>query len=273
MSTYAPSDLLAVRRLVLSSTTLAGNAVGIVGDDNHPDGYHVGNSALAAVGKLTSDYSKRESSRDRPGSDAASAIDIGQWSGKAGAAGISWLAFNRALAEACQRGDPRTADVRELIYTVDGKIVKRWDRLGIRSTGDSSHLTHTHVSFFRMSEGRRARPDNILGLLDEIFRGVTDMPDFTNADTNAWAQARRTEALVNDQPTVTDLGQPNKLHVRLNDLEDQLEVIDAKLDMLSTGGLDQAAFTAALVTALADPTVAAALAEAARQGAEAAEDT
>lgn len=229
--TYAPDDLLAVRRYLLSITGLPSNAVGIVGDDAHPDGYHVGNDALAAVGKLTSDYSKRESPRDRPGSNAASALDVGSWGGRRGAAKVTFLEFSAGLAAACRNGDPRAADIREIIYTPDGLTVHRYDRLGIRSSGDSSHLYHTHVSLFRMSEGRRGRGDNLLGLIKSIFEG-NDMADFTNTDVNAWRQARRVEALLGDLPTVADSGatpEENKLHARLNRIE-------AKLDALAASG-------------------------------------
>lgn len=85
-----------------------------------------------------------------------------------------------------------------------------------------------------------------------------DMSDFTSADTNSWRQARRTEALLKDLPTVADSGTPaevNAVHVRLNDIDAALEVIDGKIDALSTGGLDQAAFTAALLAALSDADV------------------
>ena len=39
-------------------------------------------------------------------------------------------------------------------------MVRRWDRLGRRSTGDDSHLWHTHFSFFRdsTSAGRDQTP-------------------------------------------------------------------------------------------------------------------
>jgi hypothetical protein len=42
------------------------------------------------------------------------------------------------LVGRCKAGDPDAADIREIIYTPDGKTVQRYDRLGIRSTGDSS---------------------------------------------------------------------------------------------------------------------------------------
>lgn len=168
--THAPADLLAVRQYLLTTTGLSGDAVGIVGDPAHAStgGYHEGNDDLARVGRLNTDYSKRESARDRPGSNAASALDIGSFSSGA----TSLRELSRGLVSACMAGDPRTRDIREVICTVDGRTVLRWDRLGIRSSGDSSHLFHTHISFFRDSEGRRAGADNVLGLLAELIEGV-----------------------------------------------------------------------------------------------------
>src|SRR5690606_6657845 len=49
---------------------------------------------------------------------------------------------------------PDTKDIREVIYSLDGKNVKRWDRLKRRTSGDSSHTFHTHISYFRDSETR-----------------------------------------------------------------------------------------------------------------------
>lgn len=170
--TYAPADLLAVRQYLLGSTGLSGDAVGIVGDPDHAStgGYHEGNDDLARVGRLSTDYSKRESARDRPGSNAASALDIGDFTRGA----VSLRSVSLSLVAACQRGDPRTRDIREVIFTPDGATVRRFDRLGIRSTGDSSHLYHTHISFFRDSEGRRAGADNVLGLVRELIDGIVD---------------------------------------------------------------------------------------------------
>lgn len=158
-------------RYVRARTGLPADAVGIVGDPAHAatGGYHMGNDDLARVGRLSSDYSKDESDRDRPGSNAASALDIGDFR-------LSDGRTQRHLAEfevtACRRGDARARGIREIIYTpVGGSTVRRYDRLGIRSTGDKSHLTHGHRSFFRDTEGWRARVDNYLGLLIEFFEG------------------------------------------------------------------------------------------------------
>jgi hypothetical protein len=162
-----------VRQYLLKAVNLSGDSVGIVGDPAHAStgGYHEGNDDLARVGRLTADYSKRESARDRPGTNSASALDIGDFSHH----GLTLRALTLNLVVACQYGDPRTRDIREIIYTPDGSSVRRWDRLGIRPTGDSSHLYHTHLSFFRDSEGRRAAPDNVLGPLVEIIEGGPTM--------------------------------------------------------------------------------------------------
>lgn len=168
--TYAPADLLAVHRYIRRMTGLPADAVGIVGDDAHAasGGYHIGNDGLSRAGRLASDYSKRESPRDRPGSNAASALDIGDFRLADGRTQRDLAAFEVA---ACRRGDPRANAIREIIWSPDGSTVRRWDRLGIRSTGDDSHRFHGHRSFFRDSEGRRDRPDSYLGLLVEFFEG------------------------------------------------------------------------------------------------------
>jgi hypothetical protein len=176
--TYAPADLLAVRAYLMAQTGLPANALGIPGDPDHAEsgGYHEGNDDLARVGRLNTDYSKRESARDRPGTNAASAIDVGDFN----RGGKTLRGLSVWLAGRCQAGDPRTADIREIIYSPDGRTVRRWDRLGIRSTGDNSHLFHTHLSFFRDSEGRR--DEAFLSLLREYFEGAPTYASSTQED-------------------------------------------------------------------------------------------
>lgn len=217
--TGAPGDLLAVRQYLLQRTGLAADAVGIAGDPAHASsgGYHEGNDDLARVGRLTSDYSKRESSRDQPGTNSASALDIGDFTRGA----VTLRSVTLALVAACKCGDPRTRDLREIIYTPDGVNVQRWDRLGIRSTGDSSHLYHTHLSFFRDSEGRRAQPDNILGLLVEFIEGKATAMALDGIDraqlgnTSAYLQALLGQAVdavgLSNNAGRTDLTTPNLL--------------------------------------------------------------
>jgi hypothetical protein len=174
--TYAPQDLLNAVRY-LQSRGASASSLGIVGDAAHVStgGYHVGRDDLARHRRLGYDYSVVESARDRHPTDAASAIDF---------TGASWWRpLTLWLVDQAGAGAPGTEDIREIIYTPDGRSVHRWDRLGRRGTGDSSHLYHTHVSFFRDSEGRRS---SFLDLLRSYFEGITiqaprsddDMPVF-----------------------------------------------------------------------------------------------
>lgn len=157
--TYAPADLLAVIRYLRDHGAPA-DALGIVGDAAHAasGGYHEGHDDLAAHGRLGYDYSVVESRRDTRPTDAASAVDF---------AGTSWWRpLTLWLVDQCKAGTPGTEDIREIIYTPDGQTVRRWDRLGVRSSGDDSHLWHTHLSFFRDSEGHRG---TFLALLRSYF--------------------------------------------------------------------------------------------------------
>jgi hypothetical protein len=151
--TFAPASCLAVRRVFQDHTTLSDAALGVVGDDNHAQNassYHLGKSA-----NKPNSYTITESSRDKNGlSEAASANDIGYFSISVGGKKYDLRHMSMWLVEQCKAGAADTKDIREVIYSPDGKSVKRWDALGIRSTGDDSHLSHTHVSWFRDSENR-----------------------------------------------------------------------------------------------------------------------
>lgn len=163
--TYAPPCVKAARSFLLTRGWPAAS-VGIIGDPDHREsgGYHCGNDWLSAVGRLTSDYSKRESARDRPGSDAAMALDIG------GVGGIELARISKWLVAQCVAGAADAANIREIIYyDPSANAVRRWDRLGIRSTGDSSHRYHTHISYFRSTEGQ-----DKAGLFRRYYEGEAD---------------------------------------------------------------------------------------------------
>lgn len=148
--TYAPACVRSARTYLMSRG-VPGNSIGIVGDSAHKSsgGYHCGNDWLADVGRLYSDYSKRQSWRDRPGSDAAMALDIGGLSDDALWALSSWIVAQ------CAAGAPWAADIREVIYWhKPSNTIRRWDRLGLAEGGSWSHRTHTHISYHRDSEGR-----------------------------------------------------------------------------------------------------------------------
>ncbi|WP_405098813.1 hypothetical protein [Micromonospora sp. NBC_01412] len=155
--TRAPTNLLAVRSLLLAHLDLDPAAarpqdlepaeVGIVGDADHVGGYHCGSDRVVA-----GDYSVVESPRDAAGLTLdASALDIGRFSVTSGGDVHDLRSFSAWCVAQCVAGADDTRDIREIIYSPDGTTVRRWDRLGRRSTGDASHLWHTHLSFFRDS--------------------------------------------------------------------------------------------------------------------------
>jgi hypothetical protein len=130
--------------------------VGIVGGPAHVatgTSYHLGRDDL----KLSErPYSVYQSPRDRRGLDNhASAIDIGQFRVRVRGKAYSLRHFNRWLVGLCQADHPDTKDIREVIYSLNGRTVRRWDRLGKSTTGDDSHLWHTHISEFRDASGDR----------------------------------------------------------------------------------------------------------------------
>jgi hypothetical protein len=121
--------------------------VGIVGDAAHRGGYHCGSDRVDA-----DDYSVDESPRDAAGLTLdASALDVGQFSLRVDGKAHDLRSFSVWCVAQCKAGAADTRDIREVIYSPDGRTVKRWDRLGRRTSGPTSHRTHTHFSFFRDS--------------------------------------------------------------------------------------------------------------------------
>lgn len=161
--TRAPANLLALRSFLLTHLDnapgpddLDPGEVGIVGDPAHRGGYHCGSDRV-----VTNDYSVVESPRDRAGLTLdAAALDVGQFEVRSGGRTHTMASFSVWCVAQCAANAADTRDIREIIYSPDGSTVKRWDRLGKRSTGDSSHRWHTHFSFFRdaIKAGRDQRP-------------------------------------------------------------------------------------------------------------------
>ncbi|MET8199378.1 hypothetical protein [Micromonospora taraxaci] len=161
--TRAPANLLAVRSLLLTHLDNAPGPddldpaeVGIVGDPSHRGGYHCGSDRV-----VPNDYSVVESPRDRAGLTLdAAALDVGQFDVRSGGRSNTLPSFSVWCVAQCAANAADTRDIREIIYSPDGSTVKRWDRLGKRTTGDSSHRWHTHFSFFRdaIKAGRDQRP-------------------------------------------------------------------------------------------------------------------
>lgn len=182
-TTYAPDSIQDARRLLLAHLPgLTSAEVGIVGDTAHQatgSSYHLGRPNLRS-----DSYSIVESSRDRNGlSNAASGLDIGDWAATVAGKRHTLRSFSVWLVAQCKAGTADTRDIREVIYSPDGESVKRWDRLGKRSTGDSSHLWHTHISYFRDSE-HRDKTALFRRYLTEI--GLLEDDVALTADDKAW---------------------------------------------------------------------------------------
>lgn len=156
--TFAPITIRAVAEFWSAQ---GGVNLGIVPDARHRQsgGYHCGRDDLVAAGRLATDYSTQHP-RDRAGlTDAASALDLGKLRGSL----AELQAFSTWLVEQCQAKAPGTEDIREVIWSPDGKVVKRWsgiDRITRdgwptgTGNGDQSHLWHTHISWFRDAQTR-----------------------------------------------------------------------------------------------------------------------
>jgi hypothetical protein len=189
--TFAPSPLKKAQAYLHDVTGLGWASLGIVGDSAHRGGYHCGSDRVDA-----DDYSVDESARDRQGlSGAASALDIGSFN--------RLREFSKWLVAECKAGAEDTKDIREVIYSPDGQTVRRWDRLGIRSSGDSSHRFHTHISFFRDSEDR-----DKTAVFRRFFEGaprpsVPSAPAKPSTPTTDW-----TQELIMSLPTIKDNSAP-----------------------------------------------------------------
>ncbi len=149
--TYAPGSIAAAAKVW---TDHGGTNLGIVGDAAHTWGYHCGRDRLfSATGHGWDDVSVR-TARDRAGlTDAASALDLGHTDKRVLRAFTGWL------IDRCRANAPETADLREVIGSLDGVNTIYYDRernvVATNAAGvDSSHLWHTHLSFYRDSESR-----------------------------------------------------------------------------------------------------------------------
>jgi len=152
MSTV-PSRLKELQEFLEDRTRLKPVSLGVVGNAKHLSGYHLGKDRIfGASGQGKNDYSVK-TARDKAGlTNEASAIDIGNFP-RLHELGLWIVRQARAGAE-------DTKDIREVIYSPDGKTVLRWDRqngqksFGHKGEADNSHRTHTHVSWYRDSAKR-----------------------------------------------------------------------------------------------------------------------
>lgn len=235
--TFNPPDLVKVQREVKAIINIPFAALGILGDTDHAEGgdsYHLGKNQL----RSNASYSVTESRRDKHPTNAASAFDLGGgWRFEAAhdaaakkRAQKAFLRFNHLYVAALKAKERGTEDIREIIYTPDGTVVKRFDVLGIRDSGDDRHLTHTHTSFFRDSEGRRDGAYRTL-LLRLIHQAISEKSDFmATVKQQDWdALIWRVEGLAAGRTAVA--GGPTKRATI--GLTTRLDTVARKLDAVS----------------------------------------
>ena len=143
-------------------TSQGGVNLGVVGNAAHTSGYHLGRDRIydgSGPGQGDADYSVKLA-RDKAGlTNAASAIDLGKLNGSL----ANLRAFSRDLVKRCMASATTRRDVGEVICAPDGTKVQRYSGVDNlihtgAGNGDASHITHTHISWFRDSEGRDKRP-------------------------------------------------------------------------------------------------------------------
>ncbi|MEV4760157.1 hypothetical protein AB0J86_34355 [Micromonospora sp. NPDC049559] len=276
--TTAPDNLLAVRDLLLEyldiapgspSSDLTPAEVGIVGDPEHRGGYHCGSDRVT-----WDDYSVDESPRDRSGLTLyASALDTGWFEVRSRGALHNLRTFSAWCVAQCAANTADSRDLREIIYSADGRTVRRWDRLGRRSTGDSSHLWHTHFSFFRdaTKAGRDQRPLfrrylTEIGLLASEDEDMTPEQDrrLTAIDTRLFALFRGdTSVTLKDVATGNNVVEQITPNIRLTAIEQALKAIPgltAQVAALSGKDFtDENAIVAGVLAVLTPAAIAAAI--------------
>lgn len=237
---YAPQTLLDTRHVYQEYTSLPNNAVGIVGDENHKGGYHCGWDLRRIVNGQLDDYSWEESARDfSHKTDAASAIDFGWFDKVIGGKRVTLIDFNLWMVKELNAGAADSLDVRSFIYTPDGKVVKRWDRLKKRTSGDSSHLSHSHLSRFRDAENRLLAP-----LIERFFGGTVEplqVAQINNSEHYLQSIVGMTDKADHISNTVDhELEIPNQFIVafkelinKVEDLKLSLDEVNSKLDNMS----------------------------------------
>lgn len=138
---------------------------GILGDQNHPYGYHRGRNYCAP-----GDYSC-SLPEDRQGDgEAACALDL-SWA----TADAHYLVSQRLLDAA---NDSRMYAARSFFGSVDGWTVCGWDYAGgYPVSSDDSHLWHVHLSILRAYANDDAALDGIAEVITGGKGGAISSPD------------------------------------------------------------------------------------------------
>lgn len=186
--TFAPQPLLDARAYLKGrDADLDNNEVGIVGGPSHiaaGTSYHLGADQLDMS---KNPYSAR-TARDKAGladpqiRNAACALDVDD--------DLNELRdMSSWIVQECRTGAADTLDIREVIWSPEGLTVWTWDReqgqgSAPQRRGDSSHLAHTHFSFYR--DATRRDKTSIFRRYFDTHQGVNVMGDIPfNTDCEA----------------------------------------------------------------------------------------
>ncbi|MFG3715119.1 hypothetical protein [Micromonospora sp. NPDC047730] len=269
--TRAPENLLTVRRLLLDhldidpdtsrSQDLEPDEVGIVGDPAHRGGYHCGSDRV-----VPNDYSVVESPRDSAGLTLdAAALDVGLFAVDSGGRTHDLRTFSNWCVAQCVANTPDSRDIREIIYSPDGRVVRRWDRLRKRTSGDDSHLWHTHFSFFRDSiKARRDQTPLFRRYLTAIGLLEDDMSAQAESQINSMYTGMFYGGSSMGRSVDPDAGGPekasNSIVAKLDYTMQRLDTIVAQLTALSSKDFtDEQAIVAGVLATLTPEKIAAAI--------------
>ena len=171
--TTAPADLITLQRAIAEATGLSLVAIGIKGDAAHVAkgvSYHLGKDEIKPA---KHPYSVRLQ-RDKNGlTNAASAMDIGDDWPRGGRE--AWKRFNNLLVAALRAGDPALITIRATNFSPNGSDRKRVDRqLAFHEEDSDDNVDiHTHIEWYRDTEGQRAGPctSRLLELVAQAITG------------------------------------------------------------------------------------------------------
>jgi hypothetical protein len=169
----SPPQLVALGNQLKARYGQPASAFGIKGDENHLTGYHRSFNTLTQVPGAGgwNDYSIQSSlDNTNLNRDDCSACDFTPASWGSALCRQRMIEQTSRVHQACLRGDSRVRQLREFAGTLNGSTIVRFRNDGtFISPFDSSHLWHWHASFYRS----RVRWDHS-GLLD-IIVGEDDM--------------------------------------------------------------------------------------------------
>jgi hypothetical protein len=284
-ATVVPADLLAWRAEGMRITGLGAIDFGIAPNADHKisGGYHCGVQDVINIGRFPEgDYSTRQQ-RDRVGGNVACAVDPGDdWPNGGRSA---WLRFNNLLVTQLRAKDPQLSAVRAVNFSPDGTACKRYDTLhpeaGIIASTDSVYM-HTHIEFWRDTEGKRAQ--SLTRLLQIMRAAVNNMP-LGDDDMDQTEQLNPPNGAKNTVGQALNIGTQNRDIQVLDDaasgygtprptsMAGRIRDIQTKVAEIQAGQVSQEVVTAAVVAALQDPAVQAVLVAVSQRGANLAEDS